>query len=62
MEEEIIFWKDGDYEARGGYFIRNDLKEFFKKLIDAGEEPVGIKFDGSYNLEIIVKNKDENNN
>ena len=31
MEDKktIEFWKDGDYNARGGYFIRNNLKEFF---------------------------------
>ena len=59
MEEEkktIEFWKDGEYNARGGYFIRNNLKEFFGKLIENGLEPVGIIVDlESFNLEVIVK-------
>lgn len=58
MEREILFWKDGDFAAQGGYFVRNDLKDFFKTLIEAGHEPVGIKIDlDSYNLEVIVKSK-----
>lgn len=60
MEEEkqnkIELWKDGSYKARGGYFIRNNLKEFFSKLIENGLEPVGIIVDlDSLNLEVIVK-------
>ena len=59
MENEMIFWKDGDYEAQGGFFIRNNLKEFFQTLIDAGHEPVSIKVDmESFNLEVIVKVKE----
>jgi hypothetical protein len=57
-ETEMIFWKDGDYDAVGGFFIRNNLKEFINKLIEAGHEPVGIKIDlESFNLEVIVKAK-----
>ena len=57
-ETEIIFWKDGDYDAQGGFFVRNDLKTFINKLIEAGHEPVGIKIDlESFNLEVIVKAK-----
>ena len=58
MEDKktIEFWKDGDYNARGGYFIRNNLKEFFGKLIDSGLEPGGLIVDlESFNLEVIVK-------
>jgi len=59
MKNEMMFWVDGDYEAQGGFFIRNNLKEFFQTLIDAGHEPVGIKVDmESFNLEVIVKVKD----
>ena len=55
---EMLFWKDGDYVAKGGFFIRNNLKEFIKQLIDAGYEPVGINIDlNSYNLEVMVKAK-----
>ena len=54
----MIFWKDGDYEAQGGFFIRNNLKEFFQTLFDSGHETVGIKVDmESFNLEVIVKVK-----
>ena len=58
MEEKktIEFWKDGEYNARGGYFIRNNLKEFFGKLIENGLEPVGIIVDlDEFLLEVIVK-------
>ena len=58
MEDKktMEFWKDGDYNARGGYFIRNNLKEFFGMLIDSGLEPVGLIVDlESFNLEVIVK-------
>lgn len=60
MEEEI-FWKDGDYEAQGGIFVRNELGPFFKILIEKGIEPVGIKVNPeSRNLEIIIKKQTEN--
>lgn len=62
MENEILFWKDGDYTAKGGYFVRNDLKTFFQTLKEKGLEPVGIKVDmDSFNLEVIVKAPDEDN-
>lgn len=55
-EKTIQFWKDGKYTAQGGYFIRNDLKDFLNRLIEAGKEPVGIIVDlESFNLEVIVK-------
>jgi hypothetical protein len=61
MQEEnkkIEFWKDGEYVAEGGYFIRCDLKQFMNKLIEDGKEPVGIILDlESFNLEVIVKKK-----
>ncbi len=53
---EHIFWKDGDFEGRGGIFIRNNLKEFFKKLQENGLNPIGLKIDiESFNLEVIVE-------
>jgi hypothetical protein len=58
MEEKktIEFWKDGDYAARGGYFVRSEIKTFLNKLIENGLEPVGIIVDlESFNLEVIVK-------
>lgn len=58
MEEKktIEFWKDGDYNARGGYFIRSEIKTFLQKLVDEGLEPVGIIVDfDSFNVEVIIK-------
>lgn len=57
---EHIFWKDGQYEATGGIFVRNNLKEFFQTLKTKGMNPVGLKIDDeSFNLEVIVeKNQD----
>ena len=55
-ENELFFWKDGDYDAKGGFFIRSELKTFIKQIIEAGHEPVGIKIDlDSFNLEVLVK-------
>ena len=54
-EQEIYFFKDGDYDAQGGFFVRSDLKVFINKLIEAGYKPVGIKVDlDSFNLEVLV--------
>ena len=56
MKNKNIFWIDGfNGKARGGYYIRNDLFKFLKKLRDSGEEPVGLKVDDNWNLEVIVK-------
>lgn len=53
---EHTFFKDGEYEAIGGFYIRNNLKLFFQKLKETGLNPVGIKVDDeSFNLEIIVE-------
>lgn len=60
MEEDkrLIFWLDGSYCATGGYFVRNNLKDFFDKIIESGKEPVGIAVDlESFNLEVMVKEK-----
>lgn len=55
-KKTIEFWKDGEYAARGGYFVRSEIKTFLNKLIDNGLEPVGIIVDlESFNVEIIVK-------
>ena len=57
-ENRIEFWKDGEYAAIGGYFIRNNLKDFFDVLIKDGKEPVGIAVDlESFNLEVMIKEK-----
>ena len=55
--DEKTFWLDGfEGNAKGGYFLRNDLIKFFEKLEAKGIKPVGIKYDGTWNLEIIVEN------
>jgi len=54
-ESEMVFWKNGDYDAEGGYFVRSELKTFINKLIEAGHDPVGIKIDlESFNVEVFV--------
>lgn len=56
MVHTQIFWVDGFRgKAKGGFFIRNDLFKFLKKLKDSGETVVGIKIDDDWNLEVIVK-------
>ena len=58
MSKDLILWKDGfKGNAKGGYFIRNDLFKFIKKIKDSGLEPVGIKIQDGWNLEVIVKNE-----
>jgi hypothetical protein len=55
-EKELFFWKDGDYDAKGGYYIKNDLKVFINKLIEAGHNPVGIRIDlESFLVELFVE-------
>ena len=56
MENKKIFWIDNfSGEAAGGFFIRNDLKNFIENLEENGLNPVGISYDGTFNLEIIVE-------
>lgn len=54
----LMLWKDGfEGEAKGGFFIRNDLFKFLRMLRESGYEPVGIKIEDNWNLEVIVKAK-----
>lgn len=55
---EKTFWLD-KFEgiAKGGYYIRNPLKEFFERLEEQNLKPVAIKYDGSCNLEILIEDK-----
>ena len=55
------FWKDGfQGKTKGGYYFRAfDLVKFFKRLKDSGEEVVGLEFDDSNNVNVIVESKDE---
>ena len=53
-----VFWLDKwEGRAGGGYFIRNQLFQFFRKLRKEGLEPVGIKVNDDWNLEVIVEKK-----
>jgi len=55
-ETQLFLWKDGDYNAKGGFFVRSDLKTFINKLIEVGHKPVGIKIDlESFNVEVLVE-------
>jgi hypothetical protein len=57
-ESEIYFFKNGDYDVEGGFFVRSEIKEFINKLIEAGHDPVGIKVDlESHNVEVLVAAK-----
>jgi len=59
---EHIFWKDGNFEAVGGCFVRNDLKQFFQTLKEKGLNPVALKVDDeSFNLEIILEKNEAYN-
>tara|TARA_R100000951_G_scaffold105606_3_gene99504 strand:+ start:2438 stop:2677 length:240 start_codon:yes stop_codon:yes gene_type:complete len=43
-------------EAKGGIFIKSDLKDKIEELEKPGElRVVGVVYDGTYNLEIITK-------
>lgn len=57
-DKPVVFWSGSNAKGKGGYFIRNNLKEFIERLIEHGENPIGIAYNGSYNLEIIVEDKD----
>lgn len=58
---EMIFWKDGQYLAKGGIYFRSDIKEAIKMVIESGKEPVGLKIDpNDYTIEILVKQEPEN--
>ena len=51
-----IFWKDGfEGKATGGYYFRAfDLVKFFKRLNDDDKEVVGLEFDDSNNVNVII--------
>lgn len=50
------FWSD-DYTgmALGGFYFRNPLSEHVARLESMGWRVVGIKFDGSKNIELICE-------
>jgi len=54
--EEEIFWLDKfNGEAKGGFFVRNTLVDFFKKCEEQGLKVVGIKRPKDMNLELILE-------
>ncbi len=58
---EGIFWLDGfEGECKGGLMFRAfDLNKFINKVQDGGDKVIGIKFDGSNNVEFITETKQE---
>ena len=51
----VIFWlQDFDGECVVGFKKVNPLASQFKELIDQGLTPVGIKYDGTVNIDIVV--------
>lgn len=43
-------------DAKGGIFIKSDLKDKIEELEESGKvRVVGVVYDGTYNLEIITK-------
>lgn len=56
IANEEIFWLDEfNGKARGGFFIRNDLCEFFKRCEKQGLRIVGIRKPTDMNLEVIME-------
>lgn len=51
-----IFWKDGDYTAKGGIFYRSfELNQFLRTLeFEKDLNVVGLKFSEN-NIEIIIE-------
>jgi hypothetical protein len=59
VNQQEIFWKDGDFgECVGGFYIKNDLNEFSTKCKETGLNPVGIKI-GDDRVEVIVQRSPE---
>jgi|TARA_Y100000401_G_C8146459_1_gene137450 hypothetical protein len=56
-DREQLFWLDEfkDGNAKGGFYVRNDLVKTIKRLEAQGQEVVGLKYDGTFNLELIIK-------
>ena len=56
MEESTFFWTDGfEGKASGGYYFRAfELVKFFKRLKADGKEVVGLEFNDSNNVNVIV--------
>lgn len=70
MSNKDEYWKDKQEEqsirafvdlnvngnAKGGTFIKSNLKEHVEMIEETGHNTVvGVVYDGSYNLEILIK-------
>ncbi len=48
-------------EDRGepsGYFVRSDLKDTIEEFeMETDQKVIGLIYDGTYNIELIIKNK-----
>lgn len=59
--ERLVMWDIANTETdkpyKGGYYYRSEISDFVKKLIDHGEQVVGIVIDDSYNIEFITIDK-----
>ena len=55
-KQNEIYWVDGfKGKASGGLYIRNSLVTTLKQLEEQGRKVVGIKYDGTWNLELIIE-------
>lgn len=53
-----IFWRDGNWkEGVGGYIVKSSLKKVIDEIKATGENPIAIKLNDDFELEIIVEKK-----
>lgn len=63
MSDSVFLLDKWEGKAIGGIFWRGfDLVEFIKKIEKQKGKVVGIKFDGSYNVEFIFEPKEGEGN
>jgi hypothetical protein len=56
VSQENIFWRDGNFgECVGGFHFRTSLKQIIDKCREQGLNPVGIKVNDEWDVEIIVE-------
>lgn len=59
-ENKEIFWLDNfKGDAKGGYYCRNNLFQFFEKCKKAGLKVVGIVKPKDWNVEFILAKENE---
>ena len=62
-KEQVFFLEDWQGKAAGGYYVRSDIRQSIKKLEEGGRKVVGIGYDGTFNLHLILEvpeDKDKN--